>query len=138
MSISFSEPEQLGTVLSVNGNEFELHAKDERLTDSFLNELIKAKGKFSFTLYTDNFYTSPVELVLDSEMSITTQNSTYRYDVSLQEFRDAFVENVRKNALYYAAPCNYRAFFYKSDEDKEKQFARYQEDAAKILAKINH
>lgn len=142
MNISFSMPDQLGTVLTIGDDSYEIHSSEGKLTDGFLDELIKLnKTKqfpHRFTLYDDNEYKYPVVITFpDAEqMTVEYDSTTKTYPIPFHTFFDAFAENVKKYAIYYAAPCNYRAFFFSSFDDFVKKMERYKDGEQAILNKI--
>lgn len=141
-NITFLMPEQLGNTLIICNDEYNLFYPGERLTDSFLDYIISLKKSPSFpskyTLYDDNVSKkSPIVFnFFEDSITITYENSSTDYFVSFNAFADAFIENVRKYALYYAAPCNYKAMFTASFDDMIKKLSRYRDKAADIIKKI--
>lgn len=140
--ISFSMPDQLGTVMTIGDDSYEFHSAEGKLTDSFLDELIHLKevNKFpyQFTLYDDNQHTDPVILSFpdQSHMTVDYQNIQKSYSVSFATFFESFTENVKKYAIYYAAPCNYRAMFFSSFDELVKKMEKYRDGEKKILNKL--
>ena len=150
--ISFSMPEQLGVMMRVIDDnkitELELHAYSDnapnsRLTDDFLDQLIWAKKSdsknVSFSLFTGFKPVSmPISLSFENDtMRISTSQVSYVFHISFEEFFHAFCESVKKYAMYYAAPANYRAFFHASFDDMVHKFEKYRDEENEILKKIS-
>lgn len=152
--LTFSMPEQLGVMMNIfeNDNRFELelhsYSSDfptKKLTDDFLEQLCVAKKNnnsiISFSLYTvtDEELSLPVTLSFEEHiMRITSPGKfSYTYHISFDEFFMTFCENVKKYALYYAAPANYKAFFCDSFDDMVAKFERYRDKEHEILQKIS-
>ena len=140
--ITFSMPDQLGTVLTIGNDSYEIHSSEGKLTDGFLDELLKLNNTKQFpqkfTLYDDNTYENPVTITFpDAEqMSVEYRGKEISYPVSFDSFFSVFTENVRKYAIYYAAPCNYRAFFFASFDDLVKKMERYRVGEQEVLKKL--
>lgn len=140
--ISFSMPDQLGTIFTVGDDSYEIHSSEGRLTDCFLDELLQMKKSpefpKQFMLYDDNERTTPVELLFSSDSCLTVRYSgnEKNYPVSFVDFFAAFTENVKKYAIYYAAPCNYRAMFFSSFDTFVTRMEKYRDEEKKILEKF--
>lgn len=140
--ISFSMPDQLGTVLTAGEDCYELHSAEGKLTEHFLDEMLKLnktqKFPSQFTLYDDNEYTTPVVISFpdNSTMTIKYLDKETDYPVPFDTFFTAFTENVKKYAIYYAAPCNYRAMFFSSFDDFVKRMEKYRDGETEILRKL--
>lgn len=128
--ISFSMPELTGTELCICGDCYVLYAKNERLTDSFLDTLIEHckenQFEFSYTLYSDLEYQEPISIQFSEDSIRIEQDAVQKtYPVSGKEFCDTFFANVQKYSIYWAAPANYRAWFFASFDDFVKKAERY-------------
>lgn len=139
--ISFSMPDQLGTVFTVGDDSYEIHSSEGKLTDRFLDELLQMKKSpefpKQFTLYDDNEQTSPVELFFSSDsLTVKYSGNQKDYPVSFDDFFTAFTENVKKYAIYYAAPCNYRAMFFSSFDTFVARMEKYRDGEKEILKKF--
>lgn len=142
IKLHFSMPDQFGTTLTVLGDQYELHAPGERLTDTFLEQLLSyenAESKLiNFILFDSNEEVNPVKFTFENEsMSIEYNGFQKKYEIDIQEFIIEFKKNVIKYAVYYAAPCNYKAMFFASFDNMVKRLSKYKDDAEKIVKKCN-
>ena len=140
--IRFSKPEQLGTVMNVCGDQYEIHRPGERLTDSFLDTLIEYNYKVFFPphlkLFDSNEEKKPVILSFtDNTMIVKYEGIEKEYQITFFDFSKAFIENVKKFAIYYAAPCNYVAFFNDSYDNAINKMNRYRDKEKVILNKLS-
>lgn len=140
-SISFSMPELKGTELYICGDCYPLFAKNERLTDTFLDSLIEhyiqETPDFSCVLYSDVERENETILYFSKDSILIEQNGFKKtYPISFQKFCECFFENIRKYSLYWAAPTNYRAWFFASFDDFNKKAERYRQAGDAIAAKL--
>lgn len=139
--ISFSMPELTGTELYICEDIYPLYAENERLTDTFLDTLIEQYQRntfdFSYTLYGDLEYKTPTNIHFQPNSILIKQNGIQKsYPVTTKDFCEAFFANVQKYALYWAAPANYRAWFFASFDDFVKKAERYRKAGEEIADKL--
>lgn len=141
-TLSFTRPDQLGTVLSIGEDRYDLHPLEGRLTDSFLDELIKLNKNRQFpqTFYLrdNNVNNNPINISFPDEKQtvIEYDGEIKTYPVFFDMFYEKFRNNVKKYAIYFAAPCNYPAMFHLSFDEFVKKMERYRDGEREILNKL--
>ena len=141
--VYFGLPEQLGNNLVLLRESFRIYTPGERLTDTFLSEIIKTKNNpqfpvsFSFSDEPDDDGSEILLIFSDPKVTKIKYKGLERiYDISFDEFFNAFIANIQKYSLYYAAPANYKAMFYASFDTMGEKMQRYREKEKEILDKI--
>lgn len=139
--LSFSMPELTGTDLCIGNDMYTLYAKNERLTDTFLDTLINCyvtnSYDLDYTLYTDLNYKNAVIFHFSKEfLSIESKENTKTYQIAFNYFCETFFDNIKKYAIYWAAPANYRAWFFAPFDDFVKKAERYREKGNDIINKL--
>lgn len=136
--IEFSRPELLGTIMTVttdtSKDELEIFPTEGRaLTEGFLDRLLAGESEFSLKDSDGSEYTMNFD---SSEMIIRGASEDRHIPVSLKQFKAAFLDTVREYSMYYAAPCNYPAFFFMGYDKMISSFEKYRSKEAAILAKL--
>lgn len=139
IAIYFEMPEFRGTVLHIGLHQYQLLPVEGRLTDGFLDELIRAyreENAFRYELRSD-FGGTPI--VIESSEDVTkiiTSDDSCEFPAPLSSFAEAFFSNVEKYAIYWAAPTNYRAFMYGNFDRFVEKMQRYRDGEREILEKV--
>lgn len=141
-NITFLPPEFGGTHFSINNDEYFIIAPSkEKLTDSFLDTLI-AHHRDNDPCFSVHLCSSPEKdqsIIIrfsDSELTIEQDCGTKTYPYTFNDFYEVFTESVEKYSMYYAAPANYRSFFYSSFDQMISKMERYRDAANAICKKI--
>lgn len=137
--IRFSLPDQYGVTCFLDSDEYSLYPLSGRFSDEFL-DLLKANRQnqdVQLLLYADEEKEKNIQLVFTENNLCITRNGFYKnYNISFSEFADAFLSHMKKYAIYFAAPCNYKAIMLKPFDEMVKKMQTYQEKADVIVKKI--
>ncbi len=148
-SISFTLPERFGVTMSImdnvgNRHSFGLYPEDEhkRLTDDFLDQLLKNKTECAnYSLLSEPGSRMHTLLSFnDGGVIIHQSEGTHQvidvFPITHHDFKEAFIAHVRKYAIYFAAPYNYKAIMLRPFDEMVRQMKKHQDAADKILEKI--
>lgn len=139
-TIRFSLPEEYGVQMYINSDEYSLYPVKDRLTDSFMDQLIhtaSTKNDQEFELYDSPEKDSKVILKFHNQnLEIHTKNKKIIHEnIPYDAFVDAFLNHVRKYAIYFAAPYNYKSIMLKPFDEMITSMKKYQPEADNILAR---
>lgn len=139
--VAFSVPEQLGNIVTLSGDQYLLVDGDIRLTDNFLDEMLFLNEykpfpkEYSFAGRKD--YADPLKIMFDENYLVVSRNNvSTTYEIPFKAFFSAFIDNIKKYTLYYAAPCNYRILFYNNFDVMVQKMVKYRDLESRILSKI--
>ncbi len=136
--INFSYPDQLGVHVSLCGDKYELIDGDDRITDGFLDFLIENHKAPMYPLQYEfrgrEGYADAVTIDFHEDHLVVNEKV---YNISFLQFFNCFIENIKKFSLYYASPCNYRAFFCASYDEMISKFEKYRPKEKELLDKLN-
>ena len=136
--ISFLLPEQFGVSFILEGDEYTIFPLEGRLSDAFLDAVLAEKGTDKeYSFYDSEERENRLTLVFEGKKLLITHNGFMKYySISHAEFRRQFAEFVKKYAIYFAAPINYKAIMCKPFDEMVAQMKRYQPEADQIVTKI--
>lgn len=136
--VRFSRPEQFGVTVTVIKDRVRQEAEmfpteGKRLTDGFLDRLLAGDVEFSLRDSEHNPYTMSFS---SGKMVVKTEAGEQEFPATLEEFKAAFLDTVRKYSMYYAAPCNYPIYFFEEYDKMLADFEKCRPRQKEILTKL--
>lgn len=139
--IRFTLPDEYGIKMYINHDEYSLFPPEGRLTDSFTDQLLHAasSNQCKFELFEDPERKNKIILDFSNKsLKICMSDKAISYsNILFEDFSNAFLAHVRKYAIYFAAPYNYKAIMLKQFDEMVSSMKKYQLEADKIIDKIN-
>ncbi len=151
MRIAFYPPDTNGMLIKISGDVYALSDNGEKIINR-IDELARLKSadskvkEITFTdcpiLMNENRYSYLPITFSFAENTLTVKYKekakTYE-DVTFDYFYDGLMNSFRKYSRYWASPCNYKIFFFKSYEDMIKEFEDDEiiEEEKKITSKLS-
>lgn len=139
--IMFSLPEQFGVTMTIDGDTYPLFPNETKLHEELIATMSDKQEDRKLICLLDapkDDMCGFISLEFQRDTLAISRNGVINhYNMPYQHFRNAFLQHVKKYALYFVAPYNYQAIMLLPFDEMVTKMKRREPEAKALEEKIN-